>query len=110
MKSPLDIVKRFDIPYGNPGEDLHLEGRIIGHVEEGYDVVSWFSGQLVYPKHGCEVGGQSLDKLHQDIKRGAPTLMGVELKLKKWCDSMGLKWISEEVVVDCSRWRKIYRF
>lgn len=96
IKNPRAIVKRFDIPYGEKGENLHLEGRIIGHMEEGYNYVNWFSGQLIYPKHGCEVGGQKYDKLHQYLKSGAPTIMEVKLKLKRWCDSMGLKVASEE--------------
>ncbi|MBI2632202.1 hypothetical protein HYW75_04310 [Candidatus Pacearchaeota archaeon] len=100
LKNPLAIVKRFDIPYGNPGENLHLEGRIIGRTEEGYDGVNWFSGEVVYQKQRSEVGGQLLDKLHHDLKRGAPTIMGVKLMLKKWCDSMRLKWVLEEDVLE----------
>lgn len=109
MKNPLAIVKRFDIPYGNLGEDLHLEGRIIGHMEEGYDSVNWFSGRLVYPKRGCEVGGQRFDKLHKDLKKGASTIMEVKLKLKRWCDSMGLKIVSEEDMIDGIRYNSSRR-
>ncbi len=92
IKNPFAIVKKINIPYG---EDLHLEGRIIGHIEEGYSDVNWFSGQLVYSKHGCEVGGQKFGKLHEDLKRGAPTIMEVKIKIKRWCDSMNLRIASE---------------
>ena|SRR3989344_9676659 len=97
MKNPLGIVKRFDIPYGKSGENLHLEGRVIGHMEEGFDDITWFSGEVVYQKYGCEIGGvDKFDRLYLDLKRGSPTIMEVKLKLKRWCDSIHLKIISEE--------------
>jgi len=38
--------------------------------------------------------------LHQDLIRGAPTIMEVKLKLRRWCYSMGLRIESEEDVTE----------
>jgi len=113
MKNPGAIIKKFIIPYGKPEENLYLEGRIIGHMEDGIDEVVWFTGELRYPprqrfreKYGCEVGGQRYDPLHQDLKKGAPSIMGAKLKLKRWCDSMGLRISSEEDVTEGVRYER----
>ena|SRR3989344_3175048 len=88
MQNPLAIVERAVIPYG---DGLELEGRIVAHVEEGFDEVTWFSGEVRYPRHNCEIGGVQTDEFYQDLNRGAPTLEGVEEKLALWCMSMGLE-------------------
>jgi hypothetical protein len=115
MKNPLAIVKTFDILYDHRNQ--HLEGRIIGHVEEGFDDVTWFSGEVVYPKYKCEVGGNnlfgnfgklnlkmSLDRfkdvfkpelLYQYLKNGSSKQKVVENYIKDWCKTMNLEISSE---------------
>jgi hypothetical protein len=96
IKNPLGIIKKFDILYGKSEEDLHLEGRVIAHMEDGFDDVTWYSGEVLY-KNGWQIGGlEKYDKLYQDLRRGAPTIMEVKLKLKRWCDSWNRKIASEE--------------
>jgi len=96
MQNPLAIVKRFDILYGGEKKDLHLEGRIHAHIEEGFDEVSWFDGEVRYPGK-CEIGGTRYDKFYQALKRGATTLMGADKKLRDWCKSMDLE-ISDIII------------
>ena len=91
LRNPLAIINRFVIPYGDPSENLQLEGRIIGHIEEGFNHVTWFDGKVVYPKHKCEVGGQQFSREYEELKRGDSNLRVVALKLKEWCKSMNLK-------------------
>lgn len=93
MLNPLAIVEKVIIPYG---DGLHVEGRIRAHVEEGFDEVTWFSGELWYPKHHCEVGAQ-IDEKYQDLKRGSSEQVEVERKMRLWCESMKLE-ISDVVV------------
>ena len=92
MQNPLAIIKRFDILYGN-GKG-HLEGRIIAHVEEGFDEVNWFSGEVRYSED-YEIGGVQEDQRYQDLKKGAPAQKEVEQKMRKWCKSLGLKISTE---------------
>ena len=95
MQNPLAITKLFTISYG---EGLHLEGRIIAHVEEGFDEVTWFHGEVGYPanerrEHFASFRKNILgeSKLYQDLTRGAQNEIDVEEKMKKFVDSLGLK-------------------
>ena len=90
-KNPFGIIRTFDIPY-NDGR-YELEGRIRAHTEEGFDDVTWFDGEIVYPtygKFGREIGGMQLDELYQAMRRGAPTETEVEQQIRAWCKSFGL--------------------
>ena len=112
MQNPLAITKILTIPYG---EGLHLEGRIMAHVEEGFDEVSWFHGEVGYPanerrKHFMdfrkryELMNKSMSshnryikellkesKLYQDLMRGAQSEIEVEEKMKDFVGFLGLK-------------------
>ena len=88
IKNPLAIVERVVIPYD---DGLELEGRIVAHVEEGFNEATWFDGEVRYPTHNCEIGGVQTDEFYQDLRRGAPTLEGVEEKLALWCMYFGLE-------------------
>lgn len=94
-RNPLAVVKRFTIPYG---DNLFLEGRIRGVIEDGYNEVNWFVGEVCYPnspernrRREVEIGGQSSNRLYQILKRGSPVLEKVEQTLKNWCTEFGLE-------------------
>lgn len=95
MKNPLAVVKKFLIHYGEPAENLRLEGRVIARTEEGIDSVNWFSGEVVYDlptriRGGMsEIGGH--DDVYRVLSRGGPSVRDVETKLRFWCGGMGLK-------------------
>ncbi|MEK6819970.1 MAG: hypothetical protein AABY03_02105 [Nanoarchaeota archaeon] len=95
LQNPLAITKLFTIPYG---EGLHLEGRIIAHIEEGFDEVTWFHGEVGYPanerrKHFTDfrknvLGGSGF---YQDLLRGAQSEFEVEEKMKNFIGSLGFE-------------------
>ena len=99
MQNPLGIVKRFDIPYSN-GE-LHLEGRVIAHEEDGFSEVTWFDGKVVYnnpdwlgrTRH-YEVGGMDgelpFQVAYQALSKGSSSQEEVEQMLRNWCKSMNI--------------------
>jgi len=92
LLNPFGIVKRFEIPYDN--EQRFLEGIIYAREEEGLDYANWFDGEVKYRKKR-EIGGVQKDKFYQALKRGAPTQEEVEEKMRKWCESFGLKISAE---------------
>ena len=86
----------------SPTKDLHLEGRIIAHVEEGFSEVTWFDGEIVYnnPDRGdrtrhYEVGGMKGDlpfqRCYQALKSGSSLQEEVEQMLRNWCSLMNLE-------------------
>ena len=104
-RNPLAVIKRFTIPYTVPyAEGMFLiEGRIRGIIEEGYDEVNWFVGEVCYPKlpqigrnRDIEIGGQWNNKLYQELKMGSPVFEEVEQILRNWCRDYGLE-ISTEI-------------
>src|SRR3989339_1554796 len=95
--NPRAIVHRCTIPYGGSDKSFILSGNVRGIIEEGYDEVTWFEGEVWYPQStgGLEVGGMDHDFQYRALKRGASTVEGVIDKMKRWCETMNLE-ISEQ--------------
>ncbi|MDD5651764.1 MAG: hypothetical protein PHF86_15320 [Candidatus Nanoarchaeia archaeon] len=84
VENPLGIIdKYFLIP-------LHLEGRIIGITEEGFDDVNWYEINVVYTHSSIrkEIGGNLNN--YKKLRRGAPTLKEAQSMLIKWCNEMDI--------------------
>ncbi len=91
-RHPIGIVETYDIVYG---EGRHLEGRVRGIVEEGFDEANWYQVEVVYPArhperlHAIEIGGNLNN--YKELKRAVPTLKKARAKLMKWCEGVSFQ-------------------